>query len=532
MIRVVLFLVLVGLAAFGAAWFADRPGDVSITWLGLQIETSVMFAAAVIAAIAVVAVILWSLIRVVWKSPHRIRRTLRERRRARGHSAISRGLIAIGAGDLGAARRFAGEAGRLAVNEPLTLLLSAQTAQMSGDQEGAERAFREMAERTDTKVLGLRGLYVEAQRRADATAARGYAEEAARAAPGLPWAGQAVLEFQCTSADWTGALATLEANMRGRLIDRATYRRRRAVLLTARALGIADAQPGEAKALAIEAARLAPGLTPAAVLAARLLIDNGETRKAARILEASWRAEPHPDLADTYANLKSGDSARERLKRVQTLVRQRAEHVESAFAVARAALDAKEFAAARTALAPLLAAPTQRVAILMAALEEAGHGDEGRAREWMARALRALRDPAWTADGFVSEHWMPVSPVTGRLDAFQWKVPLEEMNGGAMIEERGVARAANVPSPALAANGSAPIAPEAESAEAEPPASPASSGNPAPAASSQPAVSASAPRRIDAVIPLVHAPDDPGPDAPPLSEPVVNGPRGLRSFFR
>ena len=217
---------------------------------------------------------------------------------------------------------------------------------------------------------------------------------------------------------------------------------------------------------------------------------------------------------------------------MQTLVRQRAEHVESAFAVARAALDAKEFAAARTALAPLLAAPTQRVAILMAALEEAGHGDEGRAREWMARALRALRDPAWTADGFVSEHWMPVSPVTGRLDAFQWKVPLEEMNGGAMIEERGVARAANVPSPALAANGSAPIAPEAESAEAEPPASPASSGNPAPAASSQPAVSASAPRRIDAVIPLVHAPDDPGPDAPPLSEPVVNGPRGLRSFFR
>ena len=34
MIRVVLFFVLVGLAAFGAAWLADRPGDVAITWLG------------------------------------------------------------------------------------------------------------------------------------------------------------------------------------------------------------------------------------------------------------------------------------------------------------------------------------------------------------------------------------------------------------------------------------------------------------------------------------------------------------------
>ena len=60
----------------------------------------------------------------------------------------------------------------------------------------------------------------------------------------------------------------------------------------------------------------------------------------------------------------------------------------------------------------------------MAEIEQRESGDEGRAREWMARALRAPRDPAWTADGFVSDRWMPVSPVSGRLDAFQWKVPL------------------------------------------------------------------------------------------------------------
>ena len=62
----------------------------------------------------------------------------------------------------------------------------------------------------------------------------------------------------------------------------------------------------------------------------------------------------------------------------------------------------------------------------MAEIEQRESGDEGRAREWMARALHAARDPAWTADGFVSDRWMPVSPVSGRLDAFQWKVPLAE----------------------------------------------------------------------------------------------------------
>ena len=42
MIRVVLFLVVVGALAVGAAWLADRPGDVVVTWQGLRIETSLM----------------------------------------------------------------------------------------------------------------------------------------------------------------------------------------------------------------------------------------------------------------------------------------------------------------------------------------------------------------------------------------------------------------------------------------------------------------------------------------------------------
>ena len=112
---------------------------------------------------------------------------------------------------------------------------------------------------------------------------------------------------------------------------------------------------------------------------------------------------------------------------MQALARLAPGHAESALAVARAALDAREFATARDALAPLIAAPTQRVAMLMAELEQL-EGDEGRAREWMGRALNAARDPAWTADGYVSDRWLPVSPVTGRLDAFEWKVPVAELD--------------------------------------------------------------------------------------------------------
>ena len=61
----------------------------------------------------------------------------------------------------------------------------------------------------------------------------------------------------------------------------------------------------------------------------------------------------------------------------------------------------------------------------MAEIEEGEFGDKGRAREWLARAVRAPRDPAWTADGHISSTWLPASLTTGELGAFKWKVPVE-----------------------------------------------------------------------------------------------------------
>ena len=434
MIRVLIYLVIVALLAFGAVWLAERPGDVVITWQGERVETSVMVLMAAAAAVAVAAVLLWSIGRAIVGSPDAVSRFLRNRRGVRAYQAVSNGLIAVGSGDARAARKFTTDAKRIAPNEPLTLLLSAQAAQLAGNRDAAAATFQQMAERDDTKVLGLHGLFVEARRRNDPAAALFYAEEAAKEAAVPPWAGQAVLEFRCIAGDWSAALVRLERNMKSGLIDKTAYRRQRAVLLTAQALaaedgtsppvaGQPDAARDRARELALEAVKLAPDLVPAAALAGRLLGASGEKRKATRIIEAAWRANPHPDLADAFAHLQPGDSARERLARVESLAAKAAGDAEATIAVARAALDAKEFAAARAALVPLVEMPTRRVAALMAALE-LQEGDEGRGREWMARTLNARRDPAWTADGFVSDHWLPVSPVTGRLDAFEWRDPL------------------------------------------------------------------------------------------------------------
>ncbi|HEY0302708.1 MAG TPA: heme biosynthesis HemY N-terminal domain-containing protein, partial [Rhizomicrobium sp.] len=435
--------------------------------------------------------------------------------------AVSRGLIAIGAGDLRLARRSADEAARLSPGDPLMLLLTAQSAQMAGDRGGAERAFHEMTRHDQTRLLGLRGLYIEAQRRNDTAAARRVAEEAAKAAPALAWAGQAVLDDRCAATDWEGALAALD-HMKAAL-DKAEYRRKRAVLLTARALALQDIDRDAARAAALDAVKLAPDLVPAVAFAGKRLAESGDARRASKILNAAWLLNPHPDIADSYANVRFGDTARARLTRMQTLAAKMPGQLEGALAVARAALEAREFGTARDALAPYLSAPTRRVATLMAEIEETEHGDEGRVREWMSRAMRASGDPVWTADGVVSDRWLPVSP-NGRLDGYQWRIPLAEI---------GVTHPVVESPPA-----SAPKPVEVTLAPAEP----------APVESAAPPVvplrkaqrPAARPAPVEVVIPLVHAPDDPGPDSSLDGDPAAETARGsarspwqrLRQFLR
>ncbi len=357
MIRIVVFLLLVALLAFGAAWVADRPGEVAITWQGWRMETSVTVAAVALVAVIVLAVLFWTFIRFILRSPDLISFFLRERRRARGWRAISNGLIAIGTGNLALASRSAADAKKLAGDEPLTLLLAAQAAQLEGASERAEAEFKVMLGRPETRLLGLRGLYVEARRRNDLGTARAVAEEAERDNPALSWASEAQIEFQCLAGNWAGALETVERAGRARAIDKATLKRRRAVLLTALALANEEKDPAKARADAVEAAKFAPDLVPAAALAGRLLGAEGKHWRGGRIVEAAWKASPHPDLAEVYMDLRPGDSARDRLKRAKKFAKKSPGHIEGALAVARAALDATDFDQARMALAPFAGGP-------------------------------------------------------------------------------------------------------------------------------------------------------------------------------
>ncbi len=196
MTRILIFTLSVLAAAAGLAWLADRPGAVTITWLGYQIETTAFVATVAVGLLVVGLILLWALLRYLFTRPAAIAAHVRERRRQQGYDALSRGLLAIGVGDRAQAQRYAGIAGRNLPRDPLTALLRAQAAQLKGDRAAARRAFEAMLDRPETELLGLRGLFLEAKRGEDNDAARALAEQAVKRDPKLGWGVTALFDMQ------------------------------------------------------------------------------------------------------------------------------------------------------------------------------------------------------------------------------------------------------------------------------------------------------------------------------------------------
>src|SRR4030081_1526916 len=104
MYRIILFLVLIALAAAGAAWVADQSGDVALSWGGWRVQTSLPVFALALGVAIVAAMLAWTILRALWRMPERIKRSRRERRHARGRHGITHRLLPNGHGGSGKPR--------------------------------------------------------------------------------------------------------------------------------------------------------------------------------------------------------------------------------------------------------------------------------------------------------------------------------------------------------------------------------------------------------------------------------------------
>jgi HemY protein len=435
-IKITFFVAAMAVLALGAGWLMEADGGVRVSMAGVEFNLQPLQA---VIALAVLIVGLWLLLKLaslgvaVLKflsgDETAISRWFSRNRERKGYEALTDSLMALASGEGRQALTKAQRAEGYLRRPELTTLIAAQAAQMAGEKEKAEAAFKRLLQDDRTRFVGIRGLMHQRLAAGDEDTALKLAQKAFELKPKHEETQDILLRLQAEHGDWKGARATLGAKLRHGGLPRDVFRRRDAVLALSEAKDvIAEGQSIEAREAAIAANKASPDLIPAAVMAARAYITDGRPKYATRVLKKAWEALPHPDLAAAFAEIAPDESPKDRLKRFEALTAARPDDPETRMLRSELLIAAEDFPAARRALGDLATTdPTTRSLTIMAAIERGEGADDAVVRAWLARAISAPRGPQWVCDncGTVHGYWMPVCSNCHAFDTLSWRRPTQ-----------------------------------------------------------------------------------------------------------
>jgi HemY protein len=426
-VRTLIWFAIAAVAMLAAVWLAERPGNVTVVFRGWRLDTSLGVLLVGIVILILLCLAVWLLYRWIVGAPSALLEGWGDSRRRKGYRELTQGLAAVAAGDGTEAQRHARKAEQLLGEPPLTLLLSAQAAQLNGDREGANRAFKAMLEDDEMAFLGLRGLIAQSLREGNQQQALDYAQRAFALRPQTPWVVHSLFDMQAQTGQWKAAQETLESGMRQKVVTADRGRTLRALLLVERSRAAEhDGRDSDAMTFARDAFGLAPERIAVSSRLAELQIKTGDAKRAMKTLERAWSLSPHPDLAELYLQASGESDPLKRVGIMRKLAAQKPDDMESNLALARTTLDAGLWGEARRHLdAAGGSNPSVRVCRLMAEVEERAPSDQAKVHEWLTRAAHAPADKSWrcSACGAHHETWRSVCESCGAFGTLHWRAP-------------------------------------------------------------------------------------------------------------
>ena len=434
LIKILAFVAVVTAATFGAARLMETEGGAQITVAGIELTLS---AFELVLAFIVLVLLVWlalkvlgflvALLRFINGDETAVSRYFTRNRERKGFEALSEGMMALASGEGQLALIKAKKADKYLDRPDLTNLLTAQAAELAGDRKKAEETYKLLLQDDRTRFVGVRGIMKQRLEDGDSETALALAKKAFEIKPAHAETQDILLRLQAESHDWAGARLTLGQKLKSGTLPRDVHKRRDAVLALSEAKDIFEEKSSiEAREAAIEANRMSPDLIPAAAMAARGYIEQGNVRYATRVIKKAWEVQPHPDLAAAFAEIAPNEAPKDRLKRFAALTRLQPNHPETKMLLAELHIAAEEFPEARRALGDLVETDaTARNLTLMAAIERGQGADDAVVRGWLTRALTAPRGPQWVCDNcqHIHANWVPVCGNCHGFDTLSWKTP-------------------------------------------------------------------------------------------------------------
>jgi HemY protein len=434
LIRIFLFVGIITAAAFGVAFLIENGGQVRLSFAGTEYTFEPLIG---LIGVALFLVAVWAVVKILGLmlavfrffngDETAISRYFFRNRQKRGYEALADGMVAIAAGEGRLAVAKAMKAEKLLDRSPLTQLVNAQAAEMSGDKSRALTYYKGLLENDQTRFVGVQGILKQRLAEGDTDTALKLAEKAFALRPQHKQTIDVLFKLQTDKAQWEGAGKTVAAQVRTNILTSDVGKRREAVLALANArLLLDEGDVIKGKERALESNRLSPDLVPAAVLAAEMKSLEDNKRAALKIIKKAWTANPHPDLASAFAEIEPDETAVARLKRFTVLTKIHPDHSETKMLLAELMLAAEDFPGARRAIGNLAEEnPTTRSLAIMAAIARGEGGAEQVVRGWLAKALDASRGPQWVCESCNKVHtaWAPKCDNCDGFDTMAWVTP-------------------------------------------------------------------------------------------------------------
>lgn len=426
MVKFILYFGALLVAGIGLSALADRPGDVVIEWMGWRIETSLFALLFLICLLVIVLFGIYQLFDGIIRFPRRFRNKRKLEHHERGLSVLTEAFAALAVSDIATAKKLTRRADYLLGSPPITHLLAAQLARLEDDSGEATAHLKPLLEHKETRFLAARGLLEQARKQGEMDKAIAYAEEAEHIRPDSTFAAISLIDLYTHEQRWQQAQNIIARARRHKALGSAEAKRYLALVDYQHALNLYAKEEYEAALnFAKSAHKTLPGMVPAALLVARIYGKLGQKRQIPAVLGRTWKISPHPSLALLLKKLFMDESPARRMKRVETLVANNADDIESQIAVAEAALDDAQFDKARNHLKIALSKQeTPRICRLMARLEETQNKSREKAEEWLERAVKANIGPSWTCENCkaITEKWTLHCPECDGFDTITWQI--------------------------------------------------------------------------------------------------------------
>lgn len=432
MLRALWFFFQLAIVVCAAIWIASQQGAVAVQWNDYDVSVNLGIFLLAIVLFTLTVVTLFRFFGAIISMPESFSRRRKEKNRAKGFQSLTRGFVAIAAGDAKKATQYAKEVRSLLPDERgLPLLLEAQAARLRGEEAVARSSFEQLLGDKDAAFFGIRGLLKSSLDEGDTLKALGYAKTALEQNPKQPWILKSVYDLELRNKQWEAAAKTLERVKKAKVLDDGAATKDEVALLLL--LAEQDRLGGyeDASIRKIErAVKLDPAFVPAVVKLGEHYLVKGKSGKVSGLVERAWKTSPHPDLIALWnrisPEIKANDTTK-RLRWFEKLVAIKPDAADGQIAAAKVAMEAGLWGEARAYLTVAEnLRPTSQVFRVRADLEEEATHNTMAVRHWLEQAAQATPDPVWycTQTGHIYDRWSPVAEPHGSFNTIEWGHPL------------------------------------------------------------------------------------------------------------